>query len=120
MPRPKAQKRDQQIYKLAAYGAVVTIDYLIDNPPPFFQPQAGVVIVGEHACQSAPLVPTARSRSTTNGPEQDTPEMIEWKARRAKPLTPADTARESGFPPLDFETTQNIAASMGGSEEPIV
>lgn len=120
MPRTAKPKRDHQIYKLAAYGAVVTIDYDITRPPPFFQPAAGVVIVGDHACQLAPLVPVAPSRSATNGPEQDTPEMLEWKARRAKPLTPADTARESGFPPLDFETAQNIAASMGGGEEPIV
>lgn len=56
MPRKRSIVRDQQIYKLAAYGAVVTIDYDVANPPPFFQPGPGVVIVGDHQCAPPPMV----------------------------------------------------------------
>ena len=52
MPRKKTAVLGQQVYQLPGYGphAKVTIDYDVTNPPPFFQPGAGVVIVGEHAC----------------------------------------------------------------------
>lgn len=62
MPRGKKVVRDQQVYKLAAYGAIVTIDYDAANPPPFFQPGPGIVIVGDHVCAQQPMVlhdPTA-------------------------------------------------------------
>lgn len=120
MPRTKRANRDSQVYKLATYGAIVTIDYDVNNPPPFFQPSSGIVIVGEHYCNPIELSGAAHSQQSvamTNGPTEDTPDMIAWKQRRNKPLTPADTAREAGFPALDFETAQNIAASMGGGDE---
>src|SRR5438309_1482840 len=104
MPRKKATIRDQQIYKLAAYGAIVTIDYDVDQPPPFFQPAPGVVIVGEHLCNDAP-----RTRAEAVGPEatgtlggatmDDVREFQKRRdASRSRPLTSEDVARESGFP----------------------
>jgi hypothetical protein len=64
MPRKAKAVRDQQVYKLAEYGATVTIDYDTNNPPPFFQPASGAVIVGHHACQPAPMFRPAGEYTT--------------------------------------------------------
>jgi len=118
MAKSKREGRDRQVYKLAQYGAIVTIDYDVANPPPFFQPASGIVIVGDHQCAQPPSyapfnAAASNTPSETNGPTHDTPEMIEWKARR-KPLTTEDVAKQSGLPDgvLSFENLSGIAAAM--------
>src|SRR5690349_12316094 len=54
MPKKKPIVRDQQVYKLPLWGATVTIDYDIANPPPFFQPAPNTAVIGDHQC--APIV----------------------------------------------------------------
>ena len=123
MPRKKAIETDKQVYKLAAYGAVVTIEYDIKNPPPFFQPGPGVVIVGNHLCGAVASAPV---QTGTQEPERgpSLAEIREFQARREeqphkKPLTSEDVARESGFNPqaLSFENIAGIAAQMPPVEE---
>lgn len=131
MPRPKAQKRDQQIYKLAAYGAVVTIDYLIDNPPPFFQPQAGVVIVGEHACApvtaAMPVVSsvTAQAQGHSTPPPlirnfevaEDNPEYLAFKAsleaKTGPPAPPDFSPRVVTNDQINAEFEQKVKNETG-------
>jgi hypothetical protein len=123
MPRAKAAKREQQIYRIPAYGAVVTIDYDANNPPPFYQPGPGIVIVGEHVCGESPNAP--RQALVEPGPSFD--DIKEFQKRREaqpqrKPFTTEDAAREAGLPPqaLSFEALSGIAAQMPQAEESLV
>lgn len=125
MPRRRKIETDTQVYKLAAYGAKVIIEYDVSNPPPFFQPGPGVVIVGNHACGATASAPVLNSLEEQRGPSLA--EIREFQARREeperkKPLTSEDIARESGFNPqaLSFEHISGIAAQMPPIEESAV
>ena len=77
-PRPRRTRKqfDEQVYKLPQYGsATVTIRYEADNAPPFYQPAAGVVIIGEHVCAPQPAFappPVARAEAPRGGNLMDT------------------------------------------------
>lgn len=126
MPRAKEQKRDQQVYKLAQYSATVTIDYDVKNPPPFFQPGAGVVIVGEHQC--APQQTYAVVSAPPNVPHQEVqrggnfevdpndPAYLAFKARlpQREDVAPPDfSPRVITSEDLQNEFAQNIKRETG-------
>jgi hypothetical protein len=122
MPRTKKAETDTQIYKLAAWGAKVTIEYDPSNPPPFYQPGPGVVIVGNHVCGASTAAPGQVPQETEGGPSLA--EIREFQRRReeparTKPLTSEDIAREQGFNPaaVDFDNIAAIASQMAPVED---
>lgn len=134
MPRKKAVVLGQQVYKLPGYGphAQVTIDYDVTNAPPFFQPAAGIVIVGDHVCLVNSGLGAGATTQPIPGPDAgpSLAEIREFQRKREepvkrKPLTSEDIAREQGFNPqaLSFETLSGIAEQMGpvaASEDSVV
>lgn len=118
MPRKPKPKLAQppQVYNLPQYGphARVTIEYDVNDPPPFFQPAAGVVIVGEHVCGyigqvHAPYVATPEPLQPRGGNLMDasSPEYLE----RAAALRRGDTA-PPGYSPK-VVTSEQVFAEAG-------
>jgi len=111
MPRKAKVVREQQIYRLAEYGATVTIDYDVNHPPPFYQPGPGIVIVGMAGSVSGTI---------TDQPVADRAELEAMRDRvagrtysepqRPKILTSAD------FAPPGFDEAVQAAISQA---EPI-
>lgn len=107
MPRQKKVVLGTQFYNLPAYGplAKVTIEYDVANPPPFFQPAPGVVIVGEHFCapqtqradfsvvETNPILSEVRRRAAPRGGnfevDPNDPSYLAFKAGLAAGPEPA-------------------------------